>query len=215
MLVLALDTSTRVGSCAVARDGGLLRQDASDPSVPQASRLPAQLMAILQETGIELAEIDVFAVATGPGSFTGLRVGIATMQGLAFAAGKPLIGISAFDALASFGGTARIATWIDAWRGDVFAGFYDEGREAEAPTVASPAALLARLPKTPTLFIGDGVAAHRESIHAALGDAATLAVPVAPPLAGAIALLATARALAGDRPGPGSIRALYVRRPDA
>jgi tRNA threonylcarbamoyladenosine biosynthesis protein TsaB len=215
MLVLALDTSARIGSCAVARDGVLVRQDAGDHSVAQASRLPAQLMTLLQETGIALAQIDVFAVATGPGSFTGLRVGIATMQGLAFAAGKPLVGISAFDALASIGGPGRIATWVDAWRGEVFAGLYDDGREIEAPTVAVPHVLLARLPRTPTLFIGDGAAAHRESIHAAFGDAATLAAPLAPLVAGTIARLASTAARAGHRPGPDAIRALYVRRVDS
>lgn len=214
MLVLALDTSTRVGSCAVARDGALVRQDASDPAVPQASNLPAQLMTLLEETGIELAHIDVFAVATGPGSFTGLRVGIATMQGLAFAAGRPLIGVSSFDALASIGGPRRLATWIDAWRGEVFAGLYDEGREIETPTVALPGLLLARLPRTPTMFIGDGAATHQESIHAAFGDAALLAAPVAPPVAGAIARLAAIAAESGHLPGPDAIRALYVRRPD-
>jgi tRNA threonylcarbamoyladenosine biosynthesis protein TsaB len=215
MLVLALDTTTRMGSCAVARDGGVVRQDASDPSVPQASKLPAQLMTTLQESGIELAQIDLFAVATGPGSFTGLRVGIATMQGLAFAAGKPLIGISALDALASIAGPTRVATWIDAWRGEVFAGLYDGGIQIEAPTLALPGVLLARLALTPTLFIGDGAAAHREAIHAALGDEAALAMPVVPLIAGTIARLATVAARSGHRPGPGEIRPLYVHRPTA
>src|SRR5688572_22479140 len=111
MLILALDTTTRVSSCAVARDGAVIREEAGDSSRPQAERLPGDLMSLLEHAGIALPDIDVFAVATGPGSFTGLRIGIATMQGLAFAASKPLVGVSGFDALATAAGSARVATW--------------------------------------------------------------------------------------------------------
>src|SRR5688500_6502451 len=129
MLVLALDTTTRAGSCAVARDGVVLRERGGDPDRPHDTRMPGDLMTLLEEERITLPDIDVFAVATGPGSFTGLRVGIATMQGLAFAEGKPLIGVSAFDALARLavapGPGAQVATWVDAWRGEVYAALYE------------------------------------------------------------------------------------------
>ncbi len=103
MIVLALDTTMRGGSCALARGGVVVRERAGDAGVSQAARLPRDLMALLDQTGTSLRDIDVFAVAIGPGSFTGLRVGIATMQGLAFAEGKALIGVSTFDALAAIG----------------------------------------------------------------------------------------------------------------
>src|SRR5687768_4095576 len=140
MLVLALDTTTRTGSCALARDGRVLREEASDAERGHAERLPGDLASLLEHAGVELREVDAFAVATGPGSFTGLRIGIATMQGLAVAMGKPLIGVSAFDALATMAGEStphggRIATWIDAWRGEVYAALYENGREIAAPTV--------------------------------------------------------------------------------
>src|SRR5688500_16230868 len=107
MLILALDTTTRAGSCAVTRASVVVRDVASDTSRPPASRLPGELMMLLDAAGVQLQDIDIFAVATGPGSFTGLRIGIATMQGLAFAAGKPLIGVSAFDALARVASTSE------------------------------------------------------------------------------------------------------------
>src|SRR5690242_705499 len=132
MLVLALDTTTRAGSCAVARDGAVVFERASD-TAEYASTLPADLMTALDRAGTSLDEVDVFAVATGPGSFTGLRIGIATMQGLAFAGKKPLIGVSTFDALAERAGAGRTATWIDAWRGEVYAAVYDEGRMIKEP----------------------------------------------------------------------------------
>src|SRR5688572_8641198 len=101
MLVLALDTTTRSLSCALARDGVVLREEGGDTGREHASRLPADLMMLLAHSNVTLPEVDAYAVAIGPGSFTGLRIGIATMQGLAFATGKPLIGVSGFDALAS------------------------------------------------------------------------------------------------------------------
>src|ERR1044071_7281695 len=100
MLILALDTATRTGSCALMRDGVVVREEGSDPSRPQAARLPGELRDLLDREHVELQQLDAFAVAVGPGSFTGLRIGIATMQGLAVAMGKPLVGVSALDALA-------------------------------------------------------------------------------------------------------------------
>src|SRR2546426_4574931 len=115
MLVLALDTTTREGSCALARDGRIVREQSSDASRPQAARLPGELAALLDHEHVALGDVDAFAVAIGPGSFTGLRVGIATMQGLAMAMGKPLLGVSALDALAAIANNASVATWVDAW----------------------------------------------------------------------------------------------------
>jgi tRNA threonylcarbamoyladenosine biosynthesis protein TsaB len=216
MLVLALDTTTRAGSSAIARDGLVLYEQASDETRPQAARLPGDLMMLLDRERLALRDVDVFAVATGPGSFTGLRIGIATMQGLAFAAGKPLIGVSALDALAAIGGGGRVATWVDAWRGEVYAALYDGGREVEPPTVEAPPAILTRLPSIGyTLFIGDGARAHAAAIDAALDGAARVAEPPVPLLAGTIATLASDAARAGELPPPHAIRPLYVRRPDA
>jgi tRNA threonylcarbamoyladenosine biosynthesis protein TsaB len=216
MLVLALDTTTASGSCALARDGAVVLEHAADAPHEHAERLPGDLISLLDRAGIGLSRIDVFAVATGPGSFTGLRIGIATMQGLAFAEGKPLIGVSAFDALARRAGPeGRVATWVDAWRGEVFAALYDGGREVEAPVVSRPQALLDRLRGGPVRLLGDGVSLHRQAIHEALGANGLVIEPPAPPLAGTIAMLAHEAAAAGDQPPPHAIRPLYVRRTDA
>ena len=219
MMVLALDTTTRSGSSALVHDGTVLGERVSDPSVAPASRLPGELMLLLELAGLGPGAIDLFAVATGPGSFTGLRVGIATMQGLAFAAGKPLIGVSGFDALAEIANDdargARVATWIDAWRGEVYAALYDRGNPVEPPTVAHPNELLPRLRNVATFFIGDGAGTYREAIRHVLGTAARVAEPASPPLAAVIGRLAAGRAEHGERPPPHAIRPVYVRRPDA
>src|SRR6187401_1945569 len=151
VLCLSLDTSTPGGSCAVTRDGILVRELSGDPNRPHDARLPGDLMALVEDARIDLREIDLYSVATGPGSFTGLRIGIATMQGLAFAVGKPLIGVSGFEALAAHAihpppsatphhppRTPLIATWVDAWRGEVYAALYESEREVEPPTVRLP-----------------------------------------------------------------------------
>jgi tRNA threonylcarbamoyladenosine biosynthesis protein TsaB len=229
MLILALDTTTGAGSCALARDGVVVREDALDPSRQVAVQLPDALDALLALADAELREVDAFAVATGPGSFTGLRIGIATMQGLAFAEEKPLIGISALTALSAIASPAflgsRIATWIDAWRGDVYAALYEDGRASDDPVVAHPADLLdaiaggrdqpSPLAANDILFIGDGAETFREIILARLGQAARIADPPAPLLAGVTAILATIEYRNGHRPPPHAIRPLYVRRPAA
>jgi tRNA threonylcarbamoyladenosine biosynthesis protein TsaB len=231
MVVLALDTTTKTASCAIARDGVVLREEAGDTSGHHAVRLPADLMALLERVELTLAEIDAFAVATGPGSFTGLRIGIATMQGLAFATGKPLFGVSAFDALATLAhaeaareeqateSAACVATWVGAWRGEVFAALYEGVREMVAPVVAQPEPLLAELLDRPVVFIGDGADAFRALIADTLGTNARFTEPINPLLAGTIAMLATADAGARAKQGTPSptahaIAPLYVRRTD-
>jgi tRNA threonylcarbamoyladenosine biosynthesis protein TsaB len=221
MVVLALDTTSRQGSSAVVIDGVVVAELAGDASLAQAARLPADLQALLARAQLRLDEVDVFAVATGPGSFTGLRIGIATMQGLAFASAKPLIGVSGLDALATIAQETsdgreprRTATWVDAWRGEVYAALYEGVREIEPVSVEPPERVLARL-QDGACFIGDGVALHRALIEQRLGHLARVAPISAPPLAGAIARLAYAAARAGARPAADAIRPLYVRRPDA
>ena len=215
MLILSLDTTTRAGSCALLGDSGVLREQAGDDSRDQAERLPRDLAALLERESVPLEAIDAFAVAAGPGSFTSLRVGIATMQGLAMATGKPLIGVTAFDALASLAAGDRIATWIDAWRGEVFAALYESGMAAGTAVVAPPEALLDSLTGQTTVFTGDGAALYASRIRERLGQHARFTSPVAPPLAGAVAMLAARAFRAGDRPMPHGIRPVYVRRSDA
>jgi tRNA threonylcarbamoyladenosine biosynthesis protein TsaB len=231
MLVLALDTTTAAGSVALANDVRVLEVAAIDPTQPIATRVPGDLMALLARQRVQLRDIDVFAVAAGPGSFTGLRIGIATMQGLALANEKPLIGVSSFEALASLADASRVAVWIDAWRGEVYGALYATSatsrafaeasagrkdvalREIGEPAVGPPADLISRgatsIAVASTVFIGDGAVKYRSAIP--LGRV----VEPTPLLAGAVAQLAYARAQQGEAPPPHAIRPLYVRRPDA
>ena len=228
MLLLALDTSSAAGSAAIVRDGALVIEREGDPSRTHGERLPLELMGILREAGATLRDVDAFAVVTGPGSFTGLRVGIATIQGLALARSRRVAPVSAFEAL-TFLSKAPIsrlradaacnAVWIDAHRREVFATLYGtDGRTILAPpTALSPDATIeAWMGSMETgariRFIGDGAIRYADVIRAHLGDRAILP-DATPPLAGAAGVIAASDP--GRAVVPHALVPLYVRRSDA
>ncbi len=226
MLVLALDTTTRQGSVALARGGSILASGAGDAAMTHGARLPGDLARLLDAHGLRIADVDLFAVAAGPGSFTGLRIGIATMQGLALGNGKPLAGISALDAIfdslhslsplpSALSPVSDVAVWMDAGRGQVFSAIYANGGAAEAALVDKPAAILARWASERTLprvYAGDGAIAYADLIRAAV-PGAHIVDPV-PPLAPSVARLAEAHVRQHGPASPDAVRPVYIRRPD-
>jgi tRNA threonylcarbamoyladenosine biosynthesis protein TsaB len=233
MRVLALDTTSAGGSIALVDEADVLAEQRGDPSRSHAERLPGDIVALLASRGASMASVDLFAVATGPGSFTGLRIGIATMQGLAFVTNRRLVGVSALEALAQIAVAdaevaAIVGVWIDAHRREVFSALYkvmdapafEAARvdELEPPAVGDPAATLQRWTHLVSMegatFIGDGAAVYADVIRRALGDASA-AILDPPALAGAVGRIAAARARRGETVTPSGIRPLYVRRPDA
>jgi tRNA threonylcarbamoyladenosine biosynthesis protein TsaB len=220
VLVLALDTTTRSGSVAVVRDGSILAELVGDGTRTHGERLPADLMAALDAASVTLDAVALLAVAAGPGSFTGLRVGIAAMQGLAMATGLRIVAVSALDALATAGGQdpgdSVVAAWMDAQRGEVFASLYD----STGTRIIEPAS---SLPPERTLgtwalrdsdvvrFVGGGATRYEAVIRACLGARAH--VVTTPPLAGVIGRIA---ATFPDRAVlPHAVVPIYIRRSDA
>src|SRR5712692_631732 len=129
MHVLALDTTTRDGSVAIVADDRVLFEKSGDSSRSHAERLPQELLTALGVAGVATSRIDLFAVASGPGSFTGLRIGIATIQGLALVHGKRVVPVSALLALAQAGSQslavgAIVGAWMDAHREEVYSALY-------------------------------------------------------------------------------------------
>lgn len=231
MLVLALDTTTRAGSVAIVEDDRIVDERSGDGTRTHAERLPGEILSLVDAHGLSLANVDHFAIASGPGSFTGLRIGIATVQGLALVSGRRVVAVPALEALAQLasrdGATdAYVAAWMDAHRRDVFAALYrvasaplfdpDRLVEIEGATVGEPAATLARwrarVNGAPLTCIGDGAMAFKETIAR---DAPAARVMPHPLLAGAIGRLAVHRARRGETADPAAVRPLYVRRPDA
>jgi tRNA threonylcarbamoyladenosine biosynthesis protein TsaB len=229
VLILALDTTTRAGSAAVLRDRDLLALVPGDAARTHGERLPEELAQALASAGVRMEDIDLLAVASGPGAFTGLRIGLAAIQGLAMTSGRPVAGVSALEALTAAAAAARqaergrIGAWIDAARGEVFGALYDAGPERDGlpvlqelsePSVGPPAATLARWERDfgsgAITVIGDG-AVRYESVLTEHGHRIAPPPDLAPWI-GRLALAAFARGLAGP---PHALQPLYVRRPDA
>ncbi|MDO8836681.1 MAG: tRNA (adenosine(37)-N6)-threonylcarbamoyltransferase complex dimerization subunit type 1 TsaB [Vicinamibacterales bacterium] len=231
MLVLALDTTTRSGSHALVRDGAAIAQGVGDVNRTHAERLPGDVLGLLAGQGLGLGDVDLFAVATGPGSFTGLRIGIAAMQGLAFAAGRPIIGVSALHALARSAlphlpvAAGHVGVWMDGQRGEIFAALFVARRTGDGPVtlepdgeavVGLPGDLASRWVERGVggaVFTGDGALRYRDAVEGLAGLAALVVDPV-PPIAGDVAWLATQRFQGGGTFHPHAIVPVYVRRPD-
>ena len=220
MLILSLDTTTRSGSVAIVADGAVLYEREGDGTLGHAQRLPLDVMRACETAGVDVANIDLFAVAAGPGAFTGLRIGIAAVQGLAMAYGRHVVAVSTLEALAAAAGGPRVAAWLDAQRGEVFAQVYVRDGDGEAyrpalDAVSAPPALALELQAAElagAVFHGDGALKYRQAVEVARGAEVLLIDPVRA-LAGAIGVLAARRP---DRAAaPHAIAPIYVRRPDA
>ena len=225
MRVLALDTTTRAGSAALVADDRVIEERSGDGARTHALRMPGEIVALAAAHDWPLSSIDLYAVATGPGSFTGLRIGIATLQGLAFVHGRRMVGVPALDALAhaASGEVAPgtlLGAWMDAHRHDVFSALYQvtdappfsRARlvEVEGPAVGRPGSVLARWrAQAPAVIVGDGATLYATEIDL---ESPRIRVLPAPLIAGTIGRLAAARA--PEALAPAAIRPLYVRRPD-
>jgi tRNA threonylcarbamoyladenosine biosynthesis protein TsaB len=228
MRVLALDTTTRAGSTALVEDDRIVDERGGDGQRTHALRLPAEVTELARAHGWALTDVDLYAVASGPGSFTGLRIGIATIQGLASVHGRRVVPIPALEAMAHVGSVGLnegtlIAAWMDAHRRDVFAALYRVTAaspfrrarliEVDGAAVGTPGATLARwrasTTEVPAVFIGDGAALNQAEIERYAPASTVLPLPQ---IAGAVGRLAVDRA--AEALTPAQVRPLYVRRPD-
>jgi tRNA threonylcarbamoyladenosine biosynthesis protein TsaB len=209
MKVLALDSAT--GACSVAvtrRDAVLARRDAVQDR-GQAEILVPMVEAALSEAGLGYADLDRLAVTVGPGTFTGIRIALATARGLALATGRPLLGVTTFEALAHAvapgllaGRTLVVA--IDSRRAELYVqAFGPDLVPLGAPVMDLPGAI--PLPPGPLLLVGDAAAA----LASAAGPRAEVAGQVRNPDAAVVARLAARRPLPDAAPSP-----LYLRAPD-
>ncbi len=176
MRVLAVDTSSQRGSVCVADGGEVLGEVRLASSIQYSERLFRSIEFLVQHLPFRLADIDLFVAARGPGSFTGLRVGLAAMEAFVAAHGKRGAGVTTLEALAWKTGIedALVAPAIDARRGEVYGGLYARRRldnqrdtlvEERPPVVLKPAEWLASLPHRPLVFCGDAAVRYRAAIE--------------------------------------------------
>lgn len=224
MLVLALDTTSRAGSAAVTRGDETVACLDGDPTRTHGERLPAEIAQVLDSARVAKSQIELLAIGRGPGAFTGLRIGLAAVQGLAMALGLKVVGVSTFDAIAAAvgplvaPGAQRLEIWVDAQRGEVFrqrfqraGGDWPHWEPLGDPVVDAPADALAAQDAGAITFSGDGALRYQAAIAARQGRL----VPPPQALAPYIARIAWRRARLGLAGAPHGLQPLYVRRPDA
>ncbi|MGE5508809.1 MAG: tRNA (adenosine(37)-N6)-threonylcarbamoyltransferase complex dimerization subunit type 1 TsaB [Chitinophagales bacterium] len=225
MLMLALDSSTRVGSVALVAGGVLAAEYTLSVQRTHAERLLPAIAQVLKDAGRTPADLDAVAVTRGPGSFTGIRIALATAKGLAYALQRPLVGVSTLSALAY--GVAGLGDFacplIDARRGEAYAALYRTLSTGKAERVTDYLALPVRdlLDRLNGLegrivFTGDGAALHAELIRNVLGERAVFPAEAVAALRGAwVAALGAARLARGERDAPAALIPLYVRPAEA
>jgi tRNA threonylcarbamoyladenosine biosynthesis protein TsaB len=221
--ILAFDTATPCSSVALVkgsgRKGRIIASLNLVGSVSHSRRLLGLLDYLLETAAVSWEEIDGLGVSLGPGSFTGLRIGMATAKGLAMASGKPLFGISTLDCLAASCVTRRlICAALDARKKEVYMALYrwQEGgcQRLGKYRVVSPQACAAMITE-PVVMVGEGAALYHDVFAELLGDACQLApAQLHQASAASLGLLAAQQYLHGtvleDTAGP-----IYVRRSDA
>ncbi len=216
MKVLAVDTSGPAVSVAVLDGDRTLAEAALLPGRSRSEHLVGLLDFLLTRLEMAPSEADLYVAVSGPGSFTGLRVGIGTVRGLALASGRPAVGIPTLQAMAASLGNpgGRLAPLLDAGRGEVYAGLYS-GERGTAPlrldAVIRPAALASFLADGDAAVFGSGADRYPEAIPATgarlLSCRMTLAAPAA--------RFALERIGAGSPVTDWPLTARYVRRSDA
>lgn len=220
MRLLLLDTAGGVFSAAICAGNRLLGETCGSAGPMTAARLAPAVDRLLADCNLEPAELEGLAVTVGPGSFTGLRVGIAFIKGMAWACGKPVVGLSSLQLLAmnAIASELPVCPLFDARKNEVYGGLFAPGNgmsplmpEAALP----PETFLSRLDGE-TLFLGDGAVRYRETISTTMGSRAHFVDPGDnTPRAAAGIPLAQAAFAAGAAVAPADLLPRYLRLSEA
>lgn len=222
-VILALDTSSKATSLAVARGESLLSSISELPDQKRSEALWTEVGKLLAGLGLTIGDLDVFSVCTGPGGFTGLRVGMAAVMGFAAATRKPLVGVTSLEAAALSASPAQaICAVVNAYKGEVYSQLFSFDGDGlpvgeNAPMVSSLAEALERLEVNELVFVGDAAEAGASEIEtvASRREAVWTTVQSERVLAEHVARLAFLKYLRGETDTAASLKACYVRRSEA
>ena len=202
MRILAVDTSASVASCAIVEDEKLVCEQILNNKLTHSQTIMPMIASALTQSELTTADIDLFAAVTGPGSFTGLRIGVSAVKALAHAASKPCAAVSALEAMAYnlICADCIIAPIMDARRGQVYNALYRAEelvlKELAAPRAISIEKCCDELIKIGgrVIFLGDGLPVYRSVIRERLGSAAIFApANINAQMAGSAAVLAKSK----------------------
>jgi tRNA threonylcarbamoyladenosine biosynthesis protein TsaB len=218
MRILSIDTAGRSDAIGLIDDRRVLADFVGEGTHNSLQDTIININAVLGDAGLTLADVDGLAVGIGPGSWTGVRVGITVGKMMAYATGKPICGIPSLDALAYQTGDVPelICPVVHAGRGNIYAAFYrrrggiavKEGQYAAGPIEG----LLTGI-KEPVLFVGEAVQAHRQAISALLGNLAQFTEASQERRGAATALLALPRFERGETDNALSLVPVYLKEP--
>lgn len=220
-LILAVETATLAGSLAVTRGVEVIGSLEGDPAVSHSNTLLADVDQLLAGTGVNLTDVDLFAVAAGPGSFTGLRIGIATIKALAATLDRPCAAVPTLQAVALAGGASKTTVaLLPAGRGEVFAQLYSVSADAvtalDDPAHISPQKMIDKYGSLETaLWCGEGAIAQRELIESSAAGRQWQIAPRTENLARYVAALALTNFQRDELVAPDALQAIYVRPSDA
>lgn len=220
MKILGIETATSILSLAIVDEGELFIDYTRCIGLRHSSELMPAIVRIIEENGLTIKDIDGLSVSLGPGSFTGLRIGLATAKGLAQALNIPLVGIGTLDGLASnlLFPNRIICPILDAPKAEVYTALYRtcEGTERLTEYLAISPQRLIEMIKEPTIFLGNGLKMYGDLIGEGLKGLAHFAPPhLWIPRASNIARLGLKEIKEGRIDDLSSILPIYIRKPEA
>lgn len=220
-LLLCVECSTMYCSVAIVSNSGCIAEHSLISKLTHSKRLLTAIADLMRQSELDWQDLNGLAISLGPGSFTGLRIGLTTIKGICLATGLPLLGISSLAALAWQLPHCHvpICPILDARKQEVYTGLY-QTRSGAITTTMEPVVIsmdkLTTLIHEPTIFVGDGVEVYRDILHKQLPDKTLFAPPQQVfPRASAIGSLALEKFASKSFIDPGSASPIYIRPSDA